>query len=233
MAALRREARIVRELRSGGCRLTTCRIRDRDAVLVVTGDGRERAAAGLERALAAHPSSTVVVLGVAGGLSPELRPGDLVLAETLYDEEERLPEPDRALLRGALGCSGVAGGTVVSVRRVLATPGEKRRTLGHHAPPAVVDIESATLVRRARAAGASTLVARVVSDSAEETLPFDPTTCSDADGRVRRGAVVRQALSRPGRIAAMLRLRRRVADAAERLAGFAGEWLERMEQPNP
>ena len=225
MAALRSRATVARESRHGGCRLTECAISGHPALLAVTGDGRDRAAAGLRAALACWPDAVVAVLGVAGGLSPGLRPGTLIVAENLYDDREALPGPNRALVQRALGCSGVRAGTVVSVRRVLATASEKRRVLGAHAEPAVVDIESATLAREAAAAGAEILVARVVSDGAEEALPFDPAACSDADGRVRRGAVVRQALLRPGRIGEMLRLRRRVAEASHRLADFAVEWL--------
>jgi hypothetical protein len=89
-----------------------------------------------------------------------------------------------------------------------------------------VDLESATYARIAGSRGLDWLVARAVSDTAEEKLPLDFNRYRDARGAVRRGRVALYALRHPSVIPRLLGLGRRVADCAGRLADLTESTLD-------
>jgi 4-hydroxy-3-methylbut-2-enyl diphosphate reductase len=139
-----------------------------------TGMGRERSHAAVGT-LREDPAAALVVMGVCGGLDNGCEPGDVVIADELFDGEqdgaERLPCPSAEPLAVALERRGihVRQGAVVSVARIAH--GEKRAELcGRGA--IVVDMESAWLAQGA--GGRPFAVIRVVADtpSREVTRPL-------------------------------------------------------------
>jgi len=84
--------------------------------------------------------------------------------------------------------------------------------------PAAVDLETAAWARVAGELGVPYLAVRAVSDTASETLPVDFNRLRGADGRVRRSAVVLEAVRRPRLIPGLFDLGRRTRRCAERLA---------------
>jgi 4-hydroxy-3-methylbut-2-enyl diphosphate reductase len=140
-----------------------------------TGMGPERSRAAVPL-LQSDPAVAVVVMGVCGGLDDECEPGDVVIAQELFDGDHegdggRVRCPSGAPLADALERHGVPvrRGTVVSVGRIAR--GETRVALRERGA-IVVDMESAWL-----AAGALRrpfAVIRVVADtpSREVTRPL-------------------------------------------------------------
>lgn len=139
-----------------------------------TGMGPAHAARGVARALAREGwgAAAVVASGFCAGLAPGMHPGDLVVAE-----ETRGPD-------GALACDGTdllveALARAVPGRTVHTGPltgsdhvvrGPERAALAAGGAIAV-DMESATTLRTARAAGPRPLAAvRVVVDAPEHEL---------------------------------------------------------------
>jgi 4-hydroxy-3-methylbut-2-enyl diphosphate reductase len=119
--------------------------------VVVTGMGRDRAEAAA-RALAAgaagaarSPGSPVAVTGVAGGLRPDLEPGDLVVADRLLlaDGTAVRALPGAALLAAELRRSGLR----VRIGPIVSSPTLARGTGARAALAATgalaVDMESA------------------------------------------------------------------------------------------
>ena len=123
------------------------------------GPRRARAAARLTYD-ADRPSA--LIAGVCGALSPDLEPGDVVLASELRTPDRTLPCPDPAILAGVLRRGGmrVHIGPIVSSTGLVF--GARRRELAQSGPLAV-DTESAWLVGDARGAPLTTL--RVVLDT--------------------------------------------------------------------
>jgi nucleoside phosphorylase len=229
-------------------------------VLAATGDGARSAARGLGRLLAAERPGRLLVVGVAGGISPGLESGDLVVARQLFERrgEDLLagPAPDAGWLAHA-AAAGVAAGSVVSGDRILVTAREKRELWDdlrrQSAPaagmPAVCDLESAAYARLAAAAGVPWLVVRAVLDPAGEDLPMDFNLCRTGDGEVSNARVVTRALAgglgggRAGRpsFVALLGLRARLRLCARRLATLAAElaggegagWADRSPVASP
>ncbi len=137
-----------------------------------TGMGPAHARIAAARGLAVDRAA-VAVVGLCAGVSPELRPGDVVCATELRREGAApIDVPGSALLAAALRRHGLRAhaGPILSVERI-AGPRE-RRALRYDGVLAV-DMESAWL---AEAAGGRPLaVLRVVVDSADRRL-LDPRT---------------------------------------------------------
>jgi nucleoside phosphorylase len=161
----------------------------------------------------------LLVLGVSGALTAELGAADLLVGTRVIDEDGRAHEAEP--LRVAAAVSAVAGraAVVLSARRIADSAAEKRRLAGLCGPgPAVVDLESASYVAAAEAAGVPWIVLRAVSDTAGEALPALLNRSLDPGGAVNRGRVLRGLLGDPGALPALLGLRKRVARCAEALA---------------
>src|SRR5512143_1764053 len=117
--------RVRRQELPGGTRL----------VAVCAGVGG-RQAAQAARWLVAEGAGALAVAGLAGGLDPSLRPGDLVIADEIIDrlgDEADASWPTDAaaagLVHAALVAEGVPArrGAVVTVARPELTPDDKRR----------------------------------------------------------------------------------------------------------
>jgi len=240
--------RALRVHRRDGRRLkvTLGRLGNEEVALAATGDGPAAAAAGLEALAGALRPRRLLVLGVAGGLTPGLARGTLVAARQVLAGDGGEPPshpPDERWLAQALRGGAVAG-TAISTARILAEPRAKQaalRTLpavdlaaasaelsastGGASPAAIpvaiVDLESAAYARVAARLSMPYLVVRSVLDAAEETLPLDFETCRGASGGVSQAHVVLRALAHPGAVADLWRLRSRVKAASARLAALA------------
>jgi nucleoside phosphorylase len=214
--------------------------------LGTTGDGAAAAAAGLEALIAAVRPQRVLILGVAGGLTPGLAEGSLVAARQVVDASSAAAPiaPEPAWLELAVAC-GATAGTVVSTPGIVGGPAAKaaarRRALaaaadGDGAPGAAtapaapaagmaeataVDLESWTYARVAAAHSLPLLVVRAVLDPAEEALPLDFESCRTPEGGVSTARVLLAALGRPRSLRALWRLRGRMSTAAARLATWA------------
>jgi adenosylhomocysteine nucleosidase len=221
-------ARIDQRHRLEGCRVYRGTLGGAPVVMAWTGEGAERAERGASALLERFAVSALVVVGVAGGLSPSLRAGMLIASRRVQDGSAPLPEPDAELLGRALRHEGVRAGMVLSSRRILSTAASKAEAgaaLGDH-EPAVVDLESAAFARVAAERRVGYLVVRAICDPAEEELPFDLECCRDGSGRVKRIKVVRQALRRPAAVGGLWSLRKRVALCADRLADLVQSLIE-------
>jgi 4-hydroxy-3-methylbut-2-enyl diphosphate reductase len=151
------------------------------ADVVRTGRGTGRARGG-----------AVLVAGVAGGLRPDLRPGDLVVAtEVWHDgaaEDTRVTCPAGPFVAGDLRRLGltVRTGPVVTVNGVVHDPAVRRRLAGTGA--LAVDTESSRLT----SANAGTTVIRAIVDTPTRPLlrPGTPVRGLAALSALRRAAPV-------------------------------------------
>jgi adenosylhomocysteine nucleosidase len=193
-----------------------------DVALAATGDGARNARAGVAALLGASGARALVVIGVSGALSPQLATADLIVASRVTDEEGVVHEAEAESVAAATRATGGRAAVIVSARRIADSVDEKRR-LAQQAGGglAVVDLESASYVAAAVAAGIPWLVLRAVSDGAGEALPPLLNRSLDAGGAVSRGRVLRGLLGDPGALPLLLTLRKRVAECALVLARAA------------
>jgi adenosylhomocysteine nucleosidase len=171
--------------------------------------------------------------GLAGGLSPAVRPGDLLLPEAVVlPAGARLPTDREWCGRLAARLSALAPhvhrGTLAGSDRLLATIAAKREL--HAATGALaVDMESHGIAETATHAGLPFVVIRAVADPFDQLLPRAASTAIGSDGEVRLRAVARALLERPGELGALLRLARqsgRALAALRRVALLVGPALD-------
>lgn len=144
------------------------------------GMGATRAAAWAPRLRGLDPGA-VVVAGVAGGIDPAVRPGDVVVASEVRDAHGTIPLPAAALLVGDLRRLGlrVHSGPVLSSDHIVGTA-ERARLAGSGV--LAVDLESAAVLAvLAGLAGCGPVpaaVVRVVVDTADAPLARPATVVS-------------------------------------------------------
>jgi hopanoid-associated phosphorylase len=181
----------------------------------VSGGDPDRLAA---RLAAMGPVSAVLSFGIAGGLAPGVRTGELLVAEALRVGEE-LSLPDPAWTARLQAGTGARPAVLAASATLVATPAAKRAL--HGATHALaVDMESGVAARFAAARAVPFAVLRAVADTAEEGLPRAAADALDAEGRPRPFAVLAGLLPRPWELPALIRLARRSAAAHAALAGI-------------
>lgn len=195
------------------------------------GMGAQKAAEAAEALVRTWQPELLVMAGVAGALSPELRLGELLVAEAVAAGEVLLVPP--VIPESAAGAA-VRSGILLSLDRVLVTAAEKEASLSlpllsglPGGVTAAVEMETAGLAGAARAAGVPWAAVRAMSDTAAEALPLDFNRLRGPDGDLPPSRVALAALTHPAAIPGLLRLGRRTAAAAEAVAAFLADWIER------
>ena len=218
-----------RSFRIHGCRTRTGRIEGRSVVVACIGDGAGAAMRGLEGVLDSQPSRGVVVVGVAGGLSPDLECGDVVVCSEVEAEDGSVVAMDSDLVAKARRYPPVKIGSTVSSEQVAVTEMDKRQLWLQHGsrPNQVVDLESVALSTVSQSFGLPCLVVRVVSDGPGERLPIDFNRFRNSDGGVDRAKVLRQAVRRPHLMRELLSLRDRVRSGSLELERVVREVVAR------
>jgi adenosylhomocysteine nucleosidase len=202
-----------------GCEAIRGRLEGREVILACTGDGAANAARGAAAVLDRFPVDAVVIVGVAGGLSPALETGRLLAATMVLENGVPLPPPDAAWRESAVRLAEALPATFVSSRDLLCTARSKAEAYARlpQGVTAAVDMESAAFARAAADRHLPYLALRAVIDAAGETLPLDFNALRDAGGAIDRRRIALRALTRPSLIAPLLRMRRRVGRCSGRL----------------
>src|SRR5437763_13141439 len=171
---------------------------------------------------AARDAKCLVSFGVAGGLSPHLKPGHVILsAEVIGDDHHWRPnERFQQQIRGLGGRSGALEGAVLGSRAILATEDDKTRAWRETGAVAV-DLESAIVARAAEAAGIPFLVLRAIADPARRELPPAALIPLDEGGNPSFFRVVAEVMRRPRQIASPFGLARETRQGLAALAGPA------------
>ena len=181
------------------------RIAEGLGVAVVCGGGdAKRTGAALEAALASGANG-IVSFGTAGGLAPQLAPGDWVVADAIVTEAERWPcDPAWAanlmkLLPGAM--RALVAGAQEPIAGAVAKQALHQRT-----GAAAVDMESATAARVAAEYGLPLVACRGIVDPAHRSLPPAALVAMRPDGGVGIGEVFASLARQPGQMPQLLRL---------------------------
>lgn len=229
LAPLRASLQGARRVGRGPGRAVEGKLGQRRVVVMPTGDGAERAARGMREFLARHDVSSIVAIGIAGGLSDDLQVGDIVAAGRVSNGQGVVPAPDSGLLARVEGLAGLRRGEVHSHAEIAVDPVAKQRLweqTGRNVA-SVVDLESASFARQAAANGLPYLVLRAVSDSHDEALPLDFNRFRKPDGSSDRGRVLRFAVRHPSIVPELMQLRERLRHCAARLAALVEELCDR------
>jgi nucleoside phosphorylase len=206
---------------------------------VLFGVGQAALSERVERAAAR--AAGIVSFGTAGALSPQLRPGDWLLATSVLEYETGAASSPAAslssspprLLRHATDSAWFDRLThalpaahhvdLFAAANPVAQARDKAALFAQHGT-AAVDMESGHLARLAARHGLPFMACRVVIDRADHTLPAAALAGMSSDGQTSILPVLRSLANAPGQLPSLLRL---AADAwqARRALSAMGQQL--------
>lgn len=215
VVAMRREMQVLRRAWRGQAvdpaSLCLCGIGPRRA--------REAASALLE---GGRPG--LVSIGLAGGLDPELRCGDILVPRQVMHVDGRRFDLDgpwrERLMQVLIGQSRVRTGDVVSVPEVAASP-QSKAALADRTGACAVDMEAAAVVQACDQHARPALVIKVIVDVREHGLPRSLGRTLDHFGSVRPAALALELLRGPGLLRHLFSLARACREAEAALLGVA------------
>ncbi len=168
-------------------------------------------------------------IGLAGGLDPALKPGDVILSSTVISADGAKVPADAAWrdrVAADLETTGLRFriGAIAGLDELVRLS-ETKRAVRSATGALAVDMESHAVMRIAAAAGLPFLAVRVIADGAADELPKAAERAVAADGGVAVLRLLGALLRRPGDVAGMILLARRSASGFEtlrRIAPLAG-----------
>jgi adenosylhomocysteine nucleosidase len=163
-----------------------------EALVELSGVGDARAESAARR-LVESGATALASWGVAGGLDPNLRPGTVVLPDTVIGGDGSSHEVDLAwrdrLLERVRGRVVTSTSPLYHATSVITTADEKRAVYERIGAGAA-DMESAAVARVASANHIPWIAVRVVVDAAGQDLPVEILTATGDNGRLRVGSIV-------------------------------------------
>lgn len=194
------------------------------ACLIRSGMGRTAAECAAGFALERFPRRMIVSYGFAGGLSPEMKVGDLMLpgrltaaAQGQAESLELSPEHLEPWRKAAAG-QKIKTGTLLTAERLIDHPEEKRGLKAQYRADAV-DLESYWIGSLVKAQQTPFLAVRAISDGSQDRLP--PLIGSvDPSGQIQSSAAIRHLIRHPEDVFSTVRMALGVRSAEKALERF-------------
>lgn len=192
-----------------------------EVVATMTGIGMEPATRVTEALLDATQIDHVMVVGIAGGIVPNVKLGDLVVPEIVVDErtgnEYRQLPLDGGPVRGIIQSSDEL---LVDMEEI-----NRRRDRGVFA----LDMETGAVAAVCEARGVPWSTYRGISDLAgDSAIDADIMKLSGPDGSGNLGALARYLLPKPWRVLGLVRLTRGMRAATNAAAAAAKRACEQV-----
>ncbi len=160
------------------------------------------------RMLIEQGADRLISWGCAAALSPQLKPGNLVIAEQVLFDQQSLETDKRwsHKLRSRLSEKlVVSGGNLVTEHRIVASSADKQAI--HLSSGAnALDMESGAIAKVAVEANMPCLVLRAIADPVGMDLPQAVVHALDEQGRVQLGKLLRYVVTHPWEIPGLIRL---------------------------
>jgi nucleoside phosphorylase len=168
-----------------------------------------------------------IVTGVAAGLRPEWRPGDLLVAHSVTGPGGEAAIPSPAHLIDSAVRAGARPATLVTLPRIARTHEEKARLA---ALADAADMESLPLMKQWSTLGIPSLALRVILDPVEMPMTVDFESAMDAHGQVQIAKILAQLGRRPHLLPDFIRLARQSRRTLKILAQFLDRFFEELER---
>ena len=184
-------------------KIVTGRVAQTPGTIVIVGGGdAPRLAAEIDAV--APRAAGIISFGVAGGLAPDLMPGDLRVADAIIAPDGTRFATDPVWTSALIaGLSGQAA-TFATVDTPLADVVGKA-ALYRATGAALVDMESHIAARAAASHGLPLAGLRAVTDPAHRSLPHAATVGMRADGKVDLAAILTSLGRNPGQLPGLIR----------------------------
>lgn len=198
-------------------------------VLVRSGVGQQRAEDATLQVIDRFQPSTLVSIGYAGAVQPDLNVGDLVIADTIIEEKKKGKySPDSGWLNRAKdihcpeGFKAVVGG-LLTVDNVIHDSLSKQE-LGKNYSVQAVEMETSAIAKVAEEKDVPLLSLRVISDRLDQEL-LDSSSFLGSDGEISTLKAGWYVLTHPGSIKSALSLRSQTQIATQALTKFLSDLL--------
>lgn len=150
----------------------------------------------------------IISFGIAGGLDPSLKAGDLVVADEVMTADGRwatAPALSDTLVEGSsIGRRRVVGGTIIGAEEIILTPRHKN-DLHSRTGATAVDMESHIAAAYAAAVGLPFAALRVINDPASRALPALALNALKPNGDICPRKVLRGLARKPSVIPSLMR----------------------------
>jgi len=212
-----------------GCLFRRSPLTDRTHLIVVRSGMGSKNASAASKWLIGEGVAGLAVSGVSGGLSPDLAPGDLVVAGSVIQDDGNLVKETQEvsaawadMAYGALMDRGIPvyRGPIMTAQRPILSAGDKH-ALFIKSRALAVDMESGAVAAAAGNAGLPFLAFRAVCDAAGRSIPADFLDFINQEGRVRLFRLFRRLLLKPTLISDLLRMNR---DFSTALSSLGRAW---------
>jgi len=205
-------------IRGNGFEVVQGYLGKRPIAVMLCGVGADAAMRGTAALLAGHCPRWVISAGFAGGLQPQIKRGDLMLATALQDATGRQLAIDfKGSLPPPKGLS-IHQGKLLTSDRILAGVAEKQ-SAGQQTGALAVEMETMAVASVCANAGQRFLSLRVISDGMDEELPRDVEKLVAAKTGVQRaGTILGGLFRRPSMVKDLWRLQEQALISAENLA---------------
>ena len=190
---------------------------------VISGGGDPETTRQKIESLIAGGATHLVSFGIAGALTPSLRPGDLLVATEIVLPDGTVVPTDAVWRESAMLRIGDAqAARIAGASQAVATAAAKA-DLNRTSRAIAIDMESHHVAAAARHHHLPFLVIRAIADTADDVLPPAALVGLNKEGRPAIGAVLLSLLKNPFQLPALLRVARRSGIALKALLrGRAG-----------
>lgn len=179
-----------------------------DDVLVAYAGAGPHNAADAARLLIAKGANRLVSWGCAAALAPQLRPGQLVIADRIFFDQQ-IYEADKCWsdkVSSRLGEKLAFGnGNLVTETRIVASS-EDKQAIHRNTGAAALDMESGAIAKVASQSNLPCLVLRAIADPVTLDLPPAVSQAMNEQGQVELGNLLRHLALHPWEVPALIKL---------------------------
>lgn len=198
---------------------------DRGLAAVGVAGARPAKAAALAEAFADAGAKALMSFGICGGLSDDVKVGDLVLVDAVIHPESGTRYETHLAWRERLGRSLDGGlrhvpGSLVGSPILVEQPHAKR-ALSEQWKAVAVDMESHAVAEVAARRGLPFMVLRTCSDDCARAFPIAALAAMSPDGSFKVGPVMKAVARKPWLLPPLLRLARETRHALKTLERLA------------
>lgn len=209
----------------------------REVVLVRSGMGKMRASDALRQVCDRCAPSLIISMGYAGAVIPQLKIGDLIVADKVLEFSGNPVGVDWAVKQEIheIPIRPVSidktlefeRGGLLTVDEVVYKP-EGKRALGRLYRVLAVEMETSALARMALEKQIPFMSLRAISDTVDCELP-DFSSMKDKQGEVSKIKAGWHVITHPEKIKSMIELRQKAQKATTRLTQFLARFVGTLE----
>jgi adenosylhomocysteine nucleosidase len=207
-----------------------CKTDDVRLDVYLTGVGWKGSRAVLASLLKARPD-LCISSGLAGGLRPELKTGEIVVAREVLLVNGGQKFTSRPLLVALAEETGAKAVRTFLTNAQVVCEAKSKRSMALFGD--VVEMESFHVLGSAEDVQVPAVSVRAISDTVDENLPFDFARALRPDGRISYGPLLLQVAAHPRRLPAMISFGKKSGKAAHNLADFLDRYIGTLRKRFP